>query len=236
MLLLGLASGMHCVGMCGGVVTAFSAQPIGFVRTGFPRDPATHPVWTRQLAYNAGRISSYAAAGAIAGLVGSLGAQIEGVLPGQIVLYVLANAMLVIVGLHLAGVRSPFALVESLGAPLWRRLAPHASRLLHAQDPQRALLAGAIWGWLPCGLVYGALATATLAGGAGGGALAMAAFGLGTLPWLLAVGVGAARMRALFAQARWRFAAGMLVLGSGVFGMARASGLAEVIQRQVLCL
>ena len=64
----------------------------------------------------------------------------------------------------------------------------------------------------------------------------MLAFGLGTLPWLLAIGVGAARMRALLSRARWRFAIGMVVLGFGLFGIARASGLADAIQKQVLCL
>lgn len=231
MLALGLASGMHCVGMCGGVVTAFSTRRIALVR-----DPARQSVLPRQVSFNAGRIASYAVAGAVAGFLGGLGTAYGGFLDFQVALYVLANVMLVIVGLHLAGLGGPIARVEALGAPLWRRLAPHAARLLDAQALPRALLAGAVWGWLPCGLVYGALATAMLAGGAAGGALAMLAFGAGTLPWLLAVGVGAARMRAHFARARWRFAAGMLVLGFGVFGIARAAGIADAIQRQVLCL
>jgi len=231
MLALGLASGLHCVGMCGGVVTAFSAFPVKVVR-----ERGTASVWPRQLAFNSGRIGSYAVAGSIAGFVGGLGTAHGGFLHAQVVLYLLANAMLVIVGLHLAGLGGPIARVEALGAPLWRLVAPHAARLLDAQALPRALLAGAAWGWLPCGLVYGALATATLAGGAAAGAMAMLAFGLGTLPWLLAIGVGAARMRALLSRPHWRMAIGMLVLGFGVFGIARASGLADTLQRQVFCL
>ena len=138
MLALGLASGLHCAGMCGGVVTAFSTRPIGFVR-----EPAS--VWPRQLAFNAGRISSYAVAGAAVGFVGGLGAAYGEVLHAQVVLYVLANVMLVVVGLHLAGVGGPIARIEALGAPLWRLVSPHAARLLDARALPRALLAGAAW-------------------------------------------------------------------------------------------
>lgn len=237
MLLLGLASGMHCVGMCGGIVTAFSTRPI--VMVGVQRSENT---WRRQFAFNGGRMASYGLLGALAGLVGALGMQSAAALDAQVVLYVLANLMLVFAGLQLAGVGGPLSRIESLGAPLWRRIAPHATRMLdarivpHVPHVPRVLLAGALWGWLPCGLVYTALATAALAGGAAEGAFAMLAFGLGTLPYLLAVGVGAARMRALLSRARWRIAAGMLVLGSGVFGIARAGGLADAIQKQVFCL
>jgi sulfite exporter TauE/SafE len=77
-------------------------------------------------------------------------------------------------------------------------------------------------GWLPCGLVYGALTAAAFAGSPAGGAAAMLAFGLGTLPWLLAVGVGAARLRAWMGRRAVRLAAGGTVLGFGAFGLARA--------------
>jgi len=229
MFALGLATGLHCLGMCGGIVAAFGTRRVEILQ-----DARRRAEWPRQLAFNAGRISSYAAAGAVAGLAGAMfAAQLA--LP-QLVLYVLANLVLVLVGLQLAGAGSLLAHAESIGAPLWRRIAPHAGRMMSGHTLPRAYLAGTLWGWLPCGFVYGALATSTLAGSPAAGAISMAAFGLGTLPWLLAAGVGAARLRAFFARPRWRTAIGMLILGSGVFGLARAAALPESQWIGFICL
>lgn len=227
--LVGLATGVHCLGMCGGIVTAFATR-----RAAPLRDARRRAEWPRQLAFNAGRISSYALAGAAAGALGALFAA-RLALP-QLALYVLANLVLVLVGLQLAGAGGVLARVEAIGAPLWRRIAPHAGRLMGGVTLPRAYAAGMLWGWLPCGFVYGALATAMLAGGAASGALAMTAFGLGTLPWLLAAGVGAARLRAFFARPRWRAAIGLAVLGSGVFGLARAATLPDSQWIGFICL
>jgi len=224
----GFASGVHCVGMCGGIVGAFSARRA--------HSPADAPEWPRQLVFNAGRIASYAAAGAFVGGVGGVGAWVAGALPAQTALFVLANAMLVLMGLYLAGAGRALVRLEALGAPIWRSLQPLAARLLPAETLPQAFAAGALWGWLPCGLVYGALAAAAFAGSPGRGALVMLAFGLGTLPNLLAAGLAAARVRAWARRRSVRIAAGMLVLGSGVFGLAHASGLAEGIRRGLLCL
>lgn len=220
LLLLGLASGAHCVGMCGGIVTAFSApQPLLPARS----------LARAQLAFNAGRVSSYAAAGALAGLVGS-GAYAISAAPAQAFLHTLASLMLVLVGLYLAGFSGAAAWLERIGAPLWRRLQPLAVRLR-----AHSFAAGAIWGWLPCGLVYGALATAAATGEPARGALAMLAFGLGTLPWLLAAGLAATRLRAWVSQRVFRIAAGSLVLGFGVWGLARASALPAAVREVILC-
>lgn len=218
--LLGLASGAHCVGMCGGIVAAFSApQPLLPARS----------LARAQLAFNAGRVSSYAAAGAIAGLVGS-GAYAMAAAPAQALLHTLASLMLVLVGLYLAGFSGAATWLEGIGAPLWRRLQPLAVRLR-----ARSYAAGAVWGWLPCGLVYGALATAAATGEAARGALAMLAFGLGTLPWLLAAGLAATRLRAWVSHRAFRVAAGSLVLGFGVWGLARASALPAALREVILC-
>jgi sulfite exporter TauE/SafE len=233
MLVAGFASGVHCLGMCGGIVSAFSARRVIPIRNGVL---ASAPEWPRQLAFNAGRIASYAAAGAIVGSVGGVGAWVAGALPAQTVLFVFANVMLVLVGLYLAGAGRALVLLEALGAPLWRRLQPLAARMLPADTLARSFVAGALWGWLPCGLVYGALAAAAFAGSPGGGALVMLAFGLGTLPNLLAAGLAAGRLRALAARRPVRIAAGTVVLGFGLLGLAHASGLAEGIRRGLLCL
>jgi len=236
MFVTGLASGVHCLGMCGGIVGAFSAfsgaAPLEGPR---PRSGLVREL-PRQLAFNGGRIASYALAGAIAGALGGAGATVAGALPWQIALYVLANVMLILVGLYLAGASRWLVHVEALGAPLWRRLQPLAARLLPARTLPQSLAAGMVWGWIPCGLVYGALAAAVFAGSPERGALAMAAFGLGTLPNLLLAGLAAAKLRAFAARRGVRLAAGGIVLGFGVFGLAHAGTVAEGIRSGLLCL
>jgi hypothetical protein len=77
--------------------------------------------------------------------------------------------------------------LEQAGARFWRLLAPQMRRLLPPRDPLRAFGVGALWGWLPCGLVYAELAVAAAAGGPGTGALVMVCFGIGTIVSLSAV-------------------------------------------------
>lgn len=199
---LGLASGLHCVGMCGGIVTAFGAR-------------RAQP-WVHTAIFNAGRISSYAVAGAAAGALGSLGWYASG---GQSALYVLANVVLIFVGLHLAGLQSPMRWLERLGAPLWRRVQPVAARFMQVRTLGGAYRAGLAWGWLPCGLVYGALAASAFAGSPAGGAAGMAAFGLGTAPWLFAAGVAAARLRGWMSRRAVRLGVGGAVLAFGAWGL-----------------
>jgi sulfite exporter TauE/SafE len=221
MLAAGLASGVHCVAMCGGIVSVFDAARVIPIREKVD--------WGRRLAFNAGRISSYMAAGAAAGALGAA-AYASGALPAQETLQVIANLMLVLVGLYLAGAGGALSRIESLGQPLWRRVQPLAARLLPARTPLQGYAAGLAWGWLPCAMVYAALATAAASGGAVRGALGMAAFGLGTLPFLLAAGWLASRLRA------WRRLAGATVLGFGVYGLAHAEAIGEGIRRGLLCL
>ena len=209
---LGLASGVHCAGMCGGIVSAFSLVHRD-------REHGANPISKRLLAFNAGRISSYALAGAVAGSIGALGWYATG---GQAALSVVASVVLGLVGMHLAGLRGPMRFLESLGVPLWRRIQPLAARLTKKPGLPAAYAAGLAWGALPCGLVYGALTAAAFAGSPAQGAAAMLAFGLGSLPWLLAAGVAAAQLRAWLAKAPVRLGVGGTVLGFGVFGLAHA--------------
>jgi uncharacterized protein len=222
MLGLGLVSGVHCAGMCGGIVVAFSSRQ--------PLLPA-RALWHRQAAFNAGRITSYAVAGTLAGGA----AHLLSALPLQAALYIAANFLLILVGLQLAGWAAPARWIEALGAPLWRRLQPLAVRLTPGNNLAQAYAAGAVWGWLPCGLVYGALAAAAASGDAARGALGMAAFGVGTLPWLLAAGVAAVRLRAWLSARAFRLAAGFLVLGFGAWGLARAAAISDTVRATFLC-
>jgi len=228
--LLGLASGVHCIGMCGGIVAAFSAP--NAVRG--PRDAPSVPSLGLLALFNTGRVSAYTLAGAAAGALGVAGA--SAVVDIQVALYVLANVMLVMIGLHLAGISPLLAKLERFGAPVWRRLQPLAIQFLPANTPSRAFVAGSLWGWLPCGLVYGMLATATATASVTGGAMTMLAFGLGTVQNLMLAGIALTRLRAVIAR-RWvRLAAGGLVLGFGLVGLARAADLGEAVRRGLLCL
>jgi sulfite exporter TauE/SafE len=223
--LIGLLGGVHCVGMCGGIVGALTVQA-----------PGRRPAWNLHLTYSVGRIASYSVAGAIMGLVGSIGLFFDQVLPVQLLLYVFANLVLIILGLYLAGIGGLLPRLEALGAWLWRRIQPFGTKLLPADTVVKAFALGAIWGWLPCGLVYSLLASALLSGSAASGAIVMLAFGIGTLPNLLLAGMVFKRMRDITSDRRIRLAAGVLVAGFGVAGLARASDLGEHIRHGLLCI
>ena len=203
--LIGLLGGTHCVGMCGGIVGALSM--------GAGKRPSLH------LAYNLGRIISYALAGAIAGTLGGASLALSDQLPVRIIFFVLANLMLVALGLYLVGITRALALTERLGQKLWRRLQPLTKRFLPARTVAQAFPLGLLWGWLPCGLVYSALVTALTSGSAVHGAGVMLAFGLGTLPNLLLAGLLAVRLKEYAARPVVRITAGLLVLGYGLWGL-----------------
>lgn len=219
---VGLLGAGHCAGMCGGIVGALSAQSGG-------------ARMRLHLAYSTGRIASYAAAGAIAGSIGGMGLMLSDALPVQLVLYILANVMMLVLGLYLAGLSSLAVRFESVGKALWTRIQPLIRGLVPANTLPRALAVGALWGWIPCALVYAVLAMALFAGSAGQGAVLMAAFGLGTLPSLFAAALLMSyASRVLRAQA-FRTFCGALVFGFGLSGLARAFDLTEHIRRGVLC-
>jgi len=194
-LLMGLMGGSHCVLMCGGVVgVACSSLPLDRRRTLRGQLPFV-------LAFNGGRIASYAVAGAAAGSVGAALASFHAVEHAQMALRLAAAAMMIAVGLYVAGFAHVLGWAERLGEPLWRFVAPLARRLVPVRSPAHALALGSLWGWMPCGLVYAALTGAVTSGSWAGGAVTMAAFGLGTLPTLIAMG-SAAAVAVRFARAR----------------------------------
>ncbi|WP_035374620.1 sulfite exporter TauE/SafE family protein [Pseudoduganella violaceinigra] len=236
-LIAGLAGSVHCAGMCGGIVSAFSvgaparARVIPIARAGTGAATAAHV-----LAYNAGRMMSYMVAGAIAGgLAGSV-ASLARVASAQAIGYWMANLMLAAMGLYLMDAWRGLARVEQAGGMLWRRVQPLVKPLVPMDTPWKALALGGLWGWVPCGMVYSVLLTAMLSGSALDGALVMAAFGLGTLPMLLAMGMAGARLRQYLQQRAVRVACGLLVLGFGVLGLARAASGGQHGWLDVLCL
>lgn len=203
--LIGLLGGTHCIGMCGGIVGALSM--------GRGARPTLH------LAYNAGRIFSYSVAGMLAGALGGAGVALSGQMPARTVLYIVANLMLVALGLYLMGVTRALAFTERFGQKLWRHVQPLTRRYLPARSVAQAFPLGLLWGWLPCGLVYSALVTALTSGSALRGGAMMLAFGLGTLPNLLLAGLLAVRLNKFVAQPVVRMSAGLLVLAFGLWGL-----------------
>ncbi|HEX4984662.1 MAG TPA: sulfite exporter TauE/SafE family protein [Burkholderiales bacterium] len=217
----GLLGGGHCAAMCGGIVGALAGGRGG--RPGL------------QLAYNAGRIGSYAVAGVLAGALGGL-AVVRGMLPLQLVLYAAANVLLVLMGAYVAGWTSLVTRLEGLGRHLWHRISPLTRRLLPADTVPRALGLGALWGWLPCGLTYSVLAIALVSGGPRQGATLMAAFGLGTAPNLLLAGLLLQRVQPWMRHPAIRVAAGCTVAAFGVAGLLHVAWLGDQLRRGVACL
>nr|WP_267273298.1 sulfite exporter TauE/SafE family protein [Pseudomonas putida] len=203
-LVLGLLGGGHCLGMCGGLMGALTLA--------IPPEQRGKRL-RLLLAYNLGRIVSYACAGLLLGLAGWAVASS----PAALALRVVAALLLIAMGLYLAGWWSGLTRIEALGRGLWRHIQPVASRLLPVSSLPRALLLGALWGWLPCGLVYSTLLWAASQGNAGYSAALMLAFGVGTWPVLLATGLAAERVNALLRRRSVRVAGGVLVMLFGVW-------------------
>ncbi|WP_297526912.1 sulfite exporter TauE/SafE family protein [Thiohalobacter sp.] len=214
--LVGLLGAVHCAGMCGGVVSALglSLPPAARQRPGL--------LLRYQLGYNLGRIASYTLMGALAGGLGAFAANLAAVRHAQLVLAVVAALFMLALGLYLGGWWAGLTRLERLGGLLWRRIEPLGRRLMPPRSPLHAIPLGAVWGWLPCGLVYSVLIWSLSAGSALRGAGLMLAFGLGTLPALLLMGVAAARLAAFTRRTLVRRVAGALVFGFGLAGLWRA--------------
>ncbi|MBL0952884.1 MAG: sulfite exporter TauE/SafE family protein, partial [Pseudomonas sp.] len=124
---------------------------------------------------------------------------------------------LVALALRLLDQRGRFDVLARPGAKVWQALRPLHARVLPANTLPRRLAAGALWGWLPCGLVYSTLLWASSQGSAVDSALLMLAFGLGTWPVLLATGLAAERITALLRKRGVRMAGGLLVILFGIW-------------------
>ena len=207
--LVGLLGGTHCIGMCGGIVGALSSGLSLDVQTSRRRLVAA------QLAYNTGRISSYTLAGVLLGLFGQqLG---EWGTPGDFpVGRIVAGVIMILFGIYLAGWWHSLLFLEKAGAYLWKYIEPLGRRFIPVRTAGQACLLGLVWGWLPCGMVYAVLALSLASGSVIDGGVIMLAFGLGTLPVMLTMGLAFSNLERLVRNPRVRLIAGILVMLMGV--------------------
>lgn len=199
-LILGLLGSAHCLGMCGGIAASIS---LGNASGGF----------SYLFSYNIGRLFSYFIAGCIVGSVGAFST--DSTL--SIILRTLAGAMLIAMGLYVAQWWRGLVHVERLGSKLWSFIQPAASKLLPVRNQKQALSLGFIWGWLPCGLVYSTLIWSATAQNALYSGTLMLAFGVGTLPAMLATGAFATQVKSLLKNRHFQSVSGGLIILFGIY-------------------
>jgi hypothetical protein len=222
---LALLGGVHCAGMCGGFVGVLHLQRV-------PQLSAAG----LSFGYHAGRLTSYMLAGLLAGLLGGA-VYATDVLALQVLLLCAGSAMLLTIGASMLGKRAWLVRLEPLGARLWQAIARFARKVFPPRTLKQSYVAGLLWGWIPCGMVYAALPLALTAGHPASGAAVMLAFGLGTLPAMVTLDIAASRFAGvprlgvapgLFASARSWFKplAGTMIVVFGVSGFANAARIA----------
>ncbi len=200
----------HCLGMCGGIVSALSFA--------LSSQTPQRRLWLQTL-YHLGRLVSYSFLGLLVGLLGKglLAPFVNSKWP-----YVATALMMVMFGLYLTGWWRGLDKLEAVGGRLWQKMSPLRQRFMPINSPPRALIAGMLWGFLPCGLVYSALALALTSANALTASAAMLAFGLGTLPMMLLAGSSAGALKQKLQQHGWRTANGLLVIAFGVWTLLQA--------------
>lgn len=216
-LVAGLLGGVHCAAMCGGFVTALAARDRTLAA---PLLPA-RAIVAGQASYHAGRIATYALLGAALGGAGSAALLAAGALPIQRAAYVASNLLLLGLGASFVVQMPQSGALARGGARVFGAVLAAVGPLARSPGARGRVTMGLIWGLMPCGLVYAVLPLALLAGGPAQGALVMLAFGVGTLPSLLAGGLVVARLRSTrFRAVRWSMAG--IVVAFGLLGLARA--------------
>jgi hypothetical protein len=174
-LLIGLMGAGHCATMCGPTTIALVSR-----NAQAPRQP---------LLAHAGRIVMYALLGAVAAWLTAETTRFLRNEALQTAWFLLPNVLLIFSALYLMGFTHAYAPVESFGRRVWSSLDGARAFAQSRGGVSGDLLRGAIWGLLPCGMVYSALGLAILALDPLGAAFVMIVFGVSTLPVLLALGL-----------------------------------------------
>ncbi|MCG8313428.1 MAG: sulfite exporter TauE/SafE family protein [Pseudomonadales bacterium] len=210
---IGFLGSLHCVGMCGGISGAL-ATAINPVNNHSPLADTSRKL-AFQFMYSTGRIFSYAIAGGIAGYLGNT--LTSGMPHGASYLRIFAGIMLILVGFYVSGWWMLLSRLERAGSILWKRIRPVTRYLMPVNSYSKALALGALWGWLPCGLVYSALSWSVGSGNAMNGALLMIYFGIGTLPAMIGVGLFANILSDIARSKAMRSLAGIALIIYGVW-------------------
>jgi len=209
----GFLGSAHCISMCGAIVILFEQQA------------GRNAGWRNRLFYNTGRLSFYVLLGAIAGAGGAAVKGVVGINSGLLVLRIIAGLLVLSIGLNLLFNWAATRFLERGGAALWRKLSPLAKHVLPISTAPKAFAAGLLWGALPCGLVYSAMALAGTSGELLGGSLTMATFWAGTAPAMLFAGQSASWLAVWKAKRVVRVIAGVLMLLMGVTALLPAKML-----------
>ncbi|TMO23461.1 sulfite exporter TauE/SafE family protein [Pseudoalteromonas sp. S4741] len=202
--LMGLIGSGHCIAMCGGIASSLQLAS------------NKRQTWLYSLAYNSGRALSYMLAGAlVAGISGQFATQNSAF---ALFLSFLAGVFMLLVGVYIMRLAATLQWLEKLGKTLiWQHLIKLNKYLMPIDSPLKALGYGALWGWLPCGLVYSALTWAMTSGTAINGALVMLAFALGTFPAMITLGVAAQKLNTLFNHPWTRIILGSVIIWYGIY-------------------
>ncbi|MCF7970463.1 MAG: sulfite exporter TauE/SafE family protein [Methylococcaceae bacterium] len=180
---IGLFSSLHCVSMCGSIIGTLSFSLKPEVRSNKTK------MATFIFSYNLGRIFSYMLAGLAIGLIESIVTMPLGEAHGHQALKLISALIITGAGFYIAGWFPSFAYIEKTGSRFWKTIEPYGRKLIPVATLKQAFLFGMVWGWIPCGLVYTALALAATSGDIVTSGLAMLAFGLGTLPAVIGTGL-----------------------------------------------
>ena len=205
----GLLGTGHCIGMCGGLVSALSLSEAG--RQGG---------WFFHLLYNLGRISTYTFIGAVVGWLGSALAYTDRFKMVTRSLLIGSDVFVILVGLGTAGLFT-WLNVSKLDFPGPMKAMTLAVAGLRRLPPAiSALPLGLLFGFIPCGYLYAVAITAAQSASVATGALMLFAFGLGTAPSLLLFG-GAAHWLSGRARTWMLRIAGLVVAGMGVINLIK---------------
>jgi len=206
---IGLLGGTHCVGMCGGIMGALTMAV----------DQSNYQRRLYFIAlYNVGRLTSYVL---IAWVFYQFVSQINDYFTFQFMRYI-AGLLLIAMGLYLANWWRGLVYLEKAGGYLWRYIQPVSRMLLPVDSSYKALLLGFVWGWLPCGLIYSALAYSLAAETSLQATMIMLAFALGTLPAVMASGLLAERLAVIIKNTFLRRGFALMIIVFGLWTLIMA--------------
>jgi len=210
---MGLFSSLHCIGMCGSIIGSLTLSLKPEIRNN------KRKLLPYVFNYNIGRITSYTIAGLLVGFLQAIIILPFGLDHGHRILQLISAAIMIGAGLYLAGWFPRFAYIEKAGSKFWKLIEPFGRKLIPISTHTQAYLFGMVWGWLPCGLVYAALALAATAGDVYRAGFTMLAFGLGTLPAVMGVGIMTNTLTKLSQIHRFKQITGLLLILIALFAL-----------------